>query len=185
MVRTTQNLSEIAASRGRCSPISRPGVREAMGRNGPRIFSGASGFRSKVSSWLGPPNRKRKITDLARATGAAGVARASAASSPGRLMPNRPAPAASSSVRRVMPSHVLRRGPSMRNMRGPSVGGSVRPSCVARAWIVAADSRITGDRSPGRSTPVRGPIPRHHTRKGRGERRHFRHLRDGRTRNAA
>ena len=43
-----------------------PGVREAMGRNGPRIFSGASGFRSKVSSWLGPPNRKRKITERAR-----------------------------------------------------------------------------------------------------------------------
>ena len=63
----TQNLSETWASRGRCSLISRPGVRQAIGRNGPRIFSGASGLRSKVSSWLGPPNRKMKITDLAAA----------------------------------------------------------------------------------------------------------------------
>ena len=36
-----------------------------MGLKGPLIFSGAFGFMSNVSSWLGPPNRNRKMTDLA------------------------------------------------------------------------------------------------------------------------
>ena len=44
MLRTTQNLSEMPARRGRCSPIRRPGVRDAMGRKGPRIFSAALGL---------------------------------------------------------------------------------------------------------------------------------------------
>ena len=35
---------------GRCSQIRSPGVRLAIGWNGPRIVSGASGFMSNVSS---------------------------------------------------------------------------------------------------------------------------------------
>ena len=58
------DVSGIAAMRGMCSQMRRSGVRESIGENVPRMFSGASGFMSKVSSWLGPPNRNRKITDL-------------------------------------------------------------------------------------------------------------------------
>ena len=48
-VRTFANL-------GKCSARVIPGVREAIGLKSPRIFSGASGFMSNVSMWLGPPN---------------------------------------------------------------------------------------------------------------------------------
>ena len=47
----------------------------AMGLNSPRISSGAAGFMSKVSCWLGPPHWCRKMTDFARAFGARGSAR--------------------------------------------------------------------------------------------------------------
>ena len=40
-------------------------MRDSIGLNGPRMSAGASGFRSNVSNWLGPPNRNRKITDFA------------------------------------------------------------------------------------------------------------------------
>src|SRR5688572_2722851 len=36
-----------------------------MGRNGPRTSSGASGLRSKVSRWLGPPHMNRRMHRLA------------------------------------------------------------------------------------------------------------------------
>ena len=42
-----------------------PGTFVAMGRYGLRMPSGASGFMSNVSSWLGPPHWNRKITDFA------------------------------------------------------------------------------------------------------------------------
>src|SRR5262245_56918454 len=67
IVRTTQNLSLDAANRGSWSLIKRPGVLQAIALKGPRILLGASGLRSNVSSWLGPPKSIRKITDLARA----------------------------------------------------------------------------------------------------------------------
>ena len=41
-------------------------MRDAVGANGPRTPLGASGFRSNVSNWLGPPNRNKKIADFAR-----------------------------------------------------------------------------------------------------------------------
>src|SRR5262249_53873080 len=34
-----------------------------MGRKGPRISAGASGFRSKVSMWLGPPLAQNRMTE--------------------------------------------------------------------------------------------------------------------------
>ena len=66
--RTIASRSAIAASRGRCSQIETPGTFVAIGLNSPRIASGASGFMSNVSMWLGAPVRKTRIIDFARAT---------------------------------------------------------------------------------------------------------------------
>src|SRR5262245_55955029 len=79
-----------------------PGVLAGVGWNGPRILLGASGLRSNVSSWLGPPKSVRKMTDLARGRPVAVVV--SAASNRGSDSPNSPAPAASSKFRRDRPS---------------------------------------------------------------------------------
>ena len=66
--------SAIAPSLGQCSVISTPGARVAIGLNSPRIPSGALGFKSNVSIWLGAPVRKTRINDLARGDSAAGAA---------------------------------------------------------------------------------------------------------------
>lgn len=100
----TQNLFEIEAVFGKCSEISSPGVRQPIGLKGPRINSGASGFMSKVSNWLGPPNNIKKMTDFAFAGMLLEVAISpSARSSSVRLRPNRPAPPASRTCRLVHP----------------------------------------------------------------------------------
>ena len=43
----------------------RPGRLVPIGRKVPRKSSGASGFGSKVSYWLGPPQLKIRMTDFA------------------------------------------------------------------------------------------------------------------------
>ncbi len=48
--------------------IRMPGTLVAMGLYGPRIVSGASGFMSQVSTWLGPPQSKRKMHDFSAGT---------------------------------------------------------------------------------------------------------------------
>ena len=40
-----------------------PGALVLIGLNGPRISAGASGFMSKVSSWLGAPRLKIMMTE--------------------------------------------------------------------------------------------------------------------------
>src|SRR5262249_22033578 len=45
-----------------------PGTVVAIGRYGPRIPSGAAGFKSQVSRWLGPPHSKMKMHDFSAAT---------------------------------------------------------------------------------------------------------------------
>jgi hypothetical protein len=45
------------------------GTIEEIPLRGPRYASGALGFKSKVSIWLGPPNWCKKIIDLAFALG--------------------------------------------------------------------------------------------------------------------
>src|SRR4029453_19000838 len=35
-----------------------------VGRNGPRISAGASGFGSHVSNWVGPPHIQKRMTDV-------------------------------------------------------------------------------------------------------------------------
>ena len=78
-----------------------PSALDDMGLCKPRMPSGASGFMSKVSRWLGPPHWKRKMTDFARATGFF-AALASAASSLGKDMPNMPMPPTCKRRRRVI-----------------------------------------------------------------------------------
>src|SRR5690349_1107152 len=41
-----------------------PGTLVAMGLYGPRMVSGASGFMSQVSIWLGPPQSSTKMHDF-------------------------------------------------------------------------------------------------------------------------
>lgn len=60
------------ASSGRCSQTWTPGVRVAIGRNSPRMPSGASGLGSKLSCCASPPERKMKITDRAVPPGSPG-----------------------------------------------------------------------------------------------------------------
>src|SRR6266849_5762165 len=120
MVRTTQNLSETWASRGRCSQIRSPGVRDAIGRNGPRISLGASGFMSNVSSWLGPPNRYNRITFFALPKPLPEVPEGKLAvedDAEARLAsvsPHRPRPPVASSSLRVRPLHSRLGEPRMR-----------------------------------------------------------------------
>jgi hypothetical protein len=63
--RTIDQRWLLRARSGRCSQIWTPGVRVEMGRNSPRMPSGASGLGSKLSCWASPPERKMKITDWA------------------------------------------------------------------------------------------------------------------------
>src|SRR5215212_10152007 len=58
----------ILASRVFSSLIRMPGTAVAIGLYGPRISSGAPGFRSQVSRWLGPPHSEIKMHDLSAAT---------------------------------------------------------------------------------------------------------------------
>src|SRR5262249_28473735 len=59
------SLSVTAAIFGNNSQKRTPGIRVGMVPNGPRYSSGAFGFGSQVSSWLGPPHSQSKTTDLA------------------------------------------------------------------------------------------------------------------------
>src|SRR5262245_56837654 len=64
-VRTMANRSAWRARRGRSWEIRRPATFVAIGLKGPRTFSGASGFVSQSSMWLGAPQLKIRITDFA------------------------------------------------------------------------------------------------------------------------
>src|SRR5436309_1224129 len=55
-----------------------PGTVVAIGLNSPRISTGAAGFMSHMSRWLGPPLRKMRMQASADAAcGLAGLSRAS------------------------------------------------------------------------------------------------------------
>src|SRR3954447_11855568 len=45
-----------------------PGTLVLRGLKAPRYSSGASGFMSNVSRWLGPPPAQRRITEKSRST---------------------------------------------------------------------------------------------------------------------
>ena len=55
--RMMANLSIIFAMRGKCSQMSMPGTFVLIGLNSPRMSTGASGFKSHMSWWGGPPGR--------------------------------------------------------------------------------------------------------------------------------
>jgi hypothetical protein len=65
------------ATPGRCSLISIPGALVFIGLNSPAPL--LSGFKSRVSLWLGPPSIHRRMQCLALAFGLATVPAARAA----------------------------------------------------------------------------------------------------------
>jgi hypothetical protein len=77
------------ASLGKLPPKVTPGSRVFISPVALRMPSGADIFGSKVSIWLGPPCRKRKMTEQSRTGCRASAARARAASSPGSVRPPR------------------------------------------------------------------------------------------------
>ena len=81
----------IFACSGRCSLISMPGTFVVIGLNSPRNSAGASGLRSYMSMWLGPPASQSRITDFASRLGAGRFRRA--ASLPQQIRQRQPAEA--------------------------------------------------------------------------------------------
>ncbi len=57
MLRMMASLSAIFACNGISSQMSMPGTFVLIGLNSPRYSTGALGFRSYRSMWLGPPLR--------------------------------------------------------------------------------------------------------------------------------
>src|ERR1041384_4763286 len=76
-----------------------PSALDETGLGGLRIESGASGFMSNMSIWLGPPHWKRKTTCLSRGFGP--FFAAAAWSSLGIVRPSRPAPPTLRAQRRL------------------------------------------------------------------------------------
>jgi hypothetical protein len=56
MLRMSVTRSMTLATRGRRCDTWMPSAPEGIGRCGPLMPSGASGFMSNMSRWLGPPN---------------------------------------------------------------------------------------------------------------------------------
>ena len=97
------------ASPGMCSQIETPGAAVAIGRNSPRISSGASGLRSHMSIVAGPPESQIWITPVAGFSArASGAPRASARSASGRASPSSPATPTRRTSRRWNPSQSVR-----------------------------------------------------------------------------
>src|SRR5438067_14931 len=90
------------ARRGCRSLMRMPGTVVAIGWYGPRIPSGAIGFRSHVSRWLGPPHSRMKMHDFSRAPVDAAPIPPRASKTPGRPSCNMPRPPACSKLRRDM-----------------------------------------------------------------------------------
>ena len=59
------SLSATLAVIGKCSLILISGAAVRIGKKGLRYSEGASGFKSHISTWEAPPQRKNKIVDLA------------------------------------------------------------------------------------------------------------------------
>src|SRR5438876_7888920 len=98
-----------------------PGTFERSVLNSPRTFDGASGLRSQMSMWLGPPCRKIRMTDFALPQPVLPLAESEADSEPSacnRRMspsarPNTPAPPIRMNSRRLQPSQVQPGFPGM------------------------------------------------------------------------
>ena len=97
MPRSTAACCISFANFGKCSLIWMPGTDVSIGRNSPRMLSGASGLRSNVSRWLGPPAIHSRMHDLA-----CGCSAACAASRPSQPLSVPPAAASERNSRREM-----------------------------------------------------------------------------------
>ena len=101
MARNTQIRSVMRAVFGINSPMSRPGVCEAIGFKSPRTSSGASGFGSQVSCCGGPPSRN----SMMQAFGFLAIGASRAAIIFGSVSPKAPSPPMRIASRRDTPSH--------------------------------------------------------------------------------
>lgn len=120
------------ASRASCdivSPNHTPGRLVSIAPRTVRIPSGASGFGSNVSNWLGPPCWNRKMTDLPVVKGCS-VPAARPASSDGNASPPNP------NVPRVRNSRRLTPRPcDSASIRTPREGSGVTIVDIAARWI--------------------------------------------------
>ncbi|TXT16733.1 MAG: hypothetical protein FD138_4702 [Planctomycetota bacterium] len=97
---------------GKCSQRCRPGSIESIDWSFPRISTGACGFMSSVSRWLGPPNRYKRMTFFARPNPGNALSLVFSADSlfssegnnAGAPTPHRLKPPSDSKSRRVTPS---------------------------------------------------------------------------------
>src|SRR3954470_1377347 len=93
----------IFALMGRRSQIWMPGTLVGMDPKAPRYSTGASGFGSQVSCWLGPPRIQRMMTDLSREVGLpAARAACSDFNRPASVSPAYPSAPARRKPRRLM-----------------------------------------------------------------------------------
>jgi hypothetical protein len=134
--RTIASRRAIVASRGKCSQMVSPGTSVAIDLNSPRMPSGASGFMSNVSMWLGAPVKKTRMTDFARGFGCTPCDAATAAR-----------PATSDEV------------PTPRNPENPTCKNSRRTIPIPWRWGIV----IVALRS---ETPSRADWSRWHVRPG-------------------
>jgi hypothetical protein len=66
-VRTRASLSAMRACIGMCSQMSKPETFDLIGLNSPRMSAGAFGFRSYMSMWLAPREKRRAmLTEIGR-----------------------------------------------------------------------------------------------------------------------
>ena len=134
--RTSVQRSMTFASPGMCSQIETPGAAVAIGRNSPRISSGASGLRSHMSIVAGPPESQIWITPVAgfftRGSGASGPRPAARRAGDS---PSSPATPTRRTSRRWNPSQSVR----VRDIAAPSQGR--RPGSVVQHEFARVDQR--------------------------------------------
>ena len=80
------------------------GTLVAIGLNSPRYSAGASGFRSHVSMWLGPPPFQIRMTEVSFAARREPPGRPAARSTSASVRPARPSKPALRKLRRLTPS---------------------------------------------------------------------------------
>src|SRR5689334_10240752 len=143
------NLSAILARRGKSSQISMPGTLVGMGRNSPRTSDGASGLRSHMSWWLGPPDRWTLMSALELVL----PSLASRRRRSGSARPPRPIAPIFRKLRRATPSQLGNRSPVMVNMVRP-------PSNLSIVRLVVEQEFLRVDQGPDDVLERRGTVLR-------------------------
>src|SRR5271165_846383 len=122
--------------------MSKPGTLVWTGLNSPRISAGASGLRSYMSSWVGPPFSQTMMT-LFGAERMAPSARRRSRSAKDR--PRAPSPPTRRRSRRVRPSQNRLLLPRKFNMGDPQHGWGIQPGAYAPRLAVGG---LTGGLRP-------------------------------------